>query len=137
MGTFPRQLPFPLHGPPEYGRDSYVVGDSNREAVRLVEAWPDWPSPVALLTGPAGSGKSHLAHIWAERSGARVLAADALSDEAATLLGAHRTVAVEDLGAEAAPQRELFHLLNAAREAGGSVLLTARAGAGQWRVTLP
>jgi chromosomal replication initiation ATPase DnaA len=137
MSRFPRQLPFPLHGPPEYSRDSYVVGDSNREAVRLVEAWPDWPSPVALMTGPAGSGKSHLAHIWAERSGARVVAAETLAGQPAELLGEHRAVAVEDVGADSLPQREMFHLLNAAREAGGSVLLTARAPVSDWRLSLP
>lgn len=137
MSNFPRQLPFPLHGPPEYGRDFYVVTDSNREAARLVEAWPDWPSPVALLTGPAGCGKSHLAHIWAERSGARVVAADALSGNVAEHLGERRTIVVEDIAADIVPQRELFHLLNAAREAGGSVLLTARAPVRDWRISLP
>jgi chromosomal replication initiation ATPase DnaA len=137
MSRFPRQLPFPLHGPPEYSREAYVVGSSNRDAVRLVEAWPDWPSPVALLTGPAGSGKSHLAHIWAERSGAQVVAADALTGQPADLLGERHAAVVEDVGADTVPQRELFHLLNAAREAGGSVLLTARTPAREWRVGLP
>ena len=137
MSSFPRQLPFPLHGPPEYGRDAFVVTDANRGAIRLVDAWPDWPSPVALLTGPAGSGKSHLAHIWAERSGARVVASDALSGRVADLLGERRAVAVEDVGADSVPQRELFHLLNAAREAGGSVLLTARSLVADWRLSLP
>jgi chromosomal replication initiation ATPase DnaA len=137
MSRFSQQLPFPLHGPPEYSRDAYVVSASNREAARLVEAWPDWPSSTALLTGPTGCGKSHLAHIWAERSSAVVVAAEALSGRSAEHLGARGTIVVEDVAAELVPQRELFHLLNAAREAGGSVLLTARAPVRDWRISLP
>ncbi len=67
----PSQLPLALAHPPQHGRDSFLPGRSNRAALALVERWPDWPAPIALLSGPAGSGKTHLAHIWAERSGAR------------------------------------------------------------------
>lgn len=31
----------------------------------MLEAWPDWPSPVLLLLGPQGSGKTHLGQAWA------------------------------------------------------------------------
>ena len=40
-------------------------------ALALVDSWPDWPNRIMLLVGPEGSGKSHLAAIWAEQAGAR------------------------------------------------------------------
>ena len=48
-------------------------GPSNAAALALIERWPDWPSRTVLLRGPEGSGKSHLAAIWAREAGARML----------------------------------------------------------------
>ena len=42
-----------------------------KPALALIESWPDWPNRIMLLVGPEGSGKSHLAAIWAEQAGAR------------------------------------------------------------------
>ena len=42
-----------------------------RPALALIDSWPDWPNRIMLLVGPEGSGKSHLAAIWAEQAGAR------------------------------------------------------------------
>ena len=36
-----------------------------RRRWRLIESWPDWPGRAVVLVGPEGSGKSHLAAIWA------------------------------------------------------------------------
>jgi chromosomal replication initiation ATPase DnaA len=79
-----------------------------------------------MLTGPEGSGKSHLAAIWAQAAGARITAARAL--EEALVPGALATGAlvVEDIADGAFDERALFHLLNLAREEEAFVLLTAR-----------
>src|SRR4051794_7731717 len=79
-----------------------------------------------LLMGPEGSGKSHLASIWAEVAGARSTTAHALT--AAAVPGALATGAlvVEDLNPSSFDERALFHLINLAREDEAFVLLTAR-----------
>jgi chromosomal replication initiation ATPase DnaA len=96
-------------------------------ALALIDAWPDWPNRIMLLVGPEGSGKSHLAAIWAEQAGARSTAAHALT--AAEVPGALATGAlvVEDLNPSSYDERALFHLMNLAREDQAFVLLTARA----------
>ena len=43
----------------------FFVSASNRQAVERIAAWPAWPGRVLALVGPASSGKSHLAAIWA------------------------------------------------------------------------
>lgn len=110
---------------------------SNKTALRLVESWPDWPSPVVLVTGPAGSGKTHLAHIWAGRAGARIVEGQGL--ELATLpdIRAGSALAVEDVDAGPIPEAPLFHLMNRVKEVGASLLLTARVPAETWPVGLP
>jgi chromosomal replication initiation ATPase DnaA len=107
-------------------RDDFLEGTANAEALGLIDSWPDWPNRVMLLAGPEGSGKSHLAAIWAEEAGARSTMAHALT--AATVPGALATgaVVVEDLTPDSFDERALFHLLNLAREDGAYVLITAR-----------
>src|SRR4029453_2067764 len=69
----PRQLPLDLVHTEGRSRGHLVVSDANRAAVAMVDRWPDWPSPVVMLAGPTGSGKSHLGAIWCGMSGAAVL----------------------------------------------------------------
>jgi chromosomal replication initiation ATPase DnaA len=122
----PRQLAFALPHSESLSRDDFLEGTANAEALGLVDSWPDWPNKVMLLAGPEGSGKSHLASIWAEEAGARSTMAHALT--ASTVPGALTTgaVVVEDLTPDSFDERALFHLLNLAREDGAYVLITAR-----------
>lgn len=122
----PRQLAFVLAHAESLSRDDFLEGTANAEALGLIDRWPDWPNRVMLLAGPEGSGKSHLAAIWAEEAGARSTMAHALT--AATVPGALATgaVVVEDLTPDSFDERALFHLLNLAREDGAYVLITAR-----------
>jgi chromosomal replication initiation ATPase DnaA len=106
-----------------FGRDDFLVSDSNRAAFDLIERWPDWPARALVLHGPAGSGKTHLAHLWCERGGATLITGDAakLSELAAAPL----TVAIDD--ADLADERSLLHFYNLCLERGGSLLLTMAA----------
>jgi chromosomal replication initiation ATPase DnaA len=123
----PRQLAFALPHAESLSRDDFLEGPANVAALALIDAWPDWPNRIMLLVGPEGSGKSHLAAIWAEQAGARSTAAHALT--AAEVPGALATGAlvVEDLNPSSYDERALFHLMNLAREDQAFVLMTARA----------
>src|SRR5688572_8380656 len=70
-----RQLPLELGHATGLSREELIVTDANRQAAALIDRWPDWEAPAFVLAGPAGSGKSHLAAIWAGRAGASVLRA--------------------------------------------------------------
>jgi chromosomal replication initiation ATPase DnaA len=122
----PRQLAFALPHAESLSRDNFLEGPANSAGLALVDSWPDWPNRVMLLVGPEGSGKSHLAAIWAEEAGARATSAQALT--AAAVPGALATgaVVVEDLKPAEFDERALFHLLNLAREDEAFVLITAR-----------
>ena len=122
----PRQLAFALPHAESLGRDNFLEGPANAPALALIDGWPDWPNRVMLLVGPEGSGKSHLAAIWAEQAGARSTGAQALT--VAEVPGALATGAlvVEDLKPQQFDERALFHLLNLTREEEAYVLITAR-----------
>jgi chromosomal replication initiation ATPase DnaA len=133
----PRQLILDLPHLPAMGRADFVTGEANRAAVALIDRWPDWPARTVLVTGPAGSGKTHLAAIWQSDSGAAATSAVRLADADAEALVARGAVLVEDLHAAGRDERALFHLLNLARERGAAVLMTSREPAAGLRIALP
>jgi len=122
----PRQLLLALDHSVSFAREDFLRGPSNAEALNLVERWPDWPDRIVALIGPQGSGKSHLAAIWAEATGARVLSAKLLPHSDLPAAFATGALVLEDLEFEGLDERALFHLLNFAREQAASVLITSR-----------
>ena len=132
----PRQLAFALPHAESLSRDNFLDGPANEAALALVESWPDWPNPVMLLVGPEGSGKSHLAAIWAEAAGARSTSAHALTPTEVPGELATGALVVEDLRSGEFDERALFHLLNLAREDAASVLITARVPAASLEIEL-
>lgn len=66
-----QQLFFPFSNTPSYTLADFFVSSSNHEAFECIRKWPNWPSLGMVILGPTGSGKTHLAHIWQQSSGAR------------------------------------------------------------------
>jgi len=122
----PRQLAFALPHAESLTRDNFQEGPANAAALALIDSWPEWPSRTMLLVGPKGSGKSHLATIWAEQAGARSITAHALTAANVPAALATGALVVEDLNEATFDERALFHLLNLAREDQAYVLITAR-----------
>jgi chromosomal replication initiation ATPase DnaA len=122
----PRQLALALDHAISFAREDFLEGPSNARALAMIERWPDWSDRLAVLVGPEGSGKSHLAAIWAQMTGARILSAKLLGDTDLPHAFATGALVVEDLEADGLNERALFHLINMAREQQVDVLLTAR-----------
>jgi len=134
MANRPRQLALALDHAESYARDDFLSGPGNAAALTLIDSWPDWPAGAVALVGPEGSGKSHLASIWADASGARTISGRALGDSDLLASLATGALVVED--AAAADERALFHLINLAREEESFLLFTARAAPTLWTVAI-
>ncbi len=80
----------------------------------MLDRWPDWPQPRLLLIGAEASGKSHLARVFAARSGA---------------------VVYDDLD-RSREEEALFHAWNAATPE-QSLLFVARTSPRNWGIQLP
>ncbi len=132
----PRQLAFALPHAESLTRDNFLEGPANEAALTLIERWPDWPNRIMVLAGEEGSGKSHLASIWAEHSGARSIAAHALTAAAVPSALATGALVVEDLRENGFDERALFHLMNLAREDDAFVLITARVPPSSFEIEL-
>lgn len=110
--------------PPLFSPDNFLAGGSNSDALAWMNAWPDWPASGAgkalILHGPAGSGKTHLSHIWAQKAQADIVSASALSGNEPC----KRNIVVEDIE-QTNHETHLLHLFNYTRENGHSLLLTS------------
>lgn len=136
MAEPPRQLPLDLPHEAALSRDDFLVGASNRAAFELLERWPNWPSPVVVLAGPVGSGKTHLVKAFQDETGAAVLAAPDLRETDVEALVAAPAAVIENAH-RGVDNTALFHLLNAARQAGKTILITSRTWPASWKITLP
>ncbi|WP_299615290.1 DnaA/Hda family protein [uncultured Tateyamaria sp.] len=134
-----QQLGFDLPVRTALGRDDFLVAPSNAVALSMVDAWRTWSPPKLVLSGPEGSGKTHLAHVWAVDSGARIVSAIDLEDASVDAFF-DAPIAVEDVDQIARDhdkQTALFHLHNALQSAGFPLLMTGQAAPNLWRLSLP
>jgi chromosomal replication initiation ATPase DnaA len=131
------QLTFDLPHRAALGAEDFLVSDCNLAAVKLMDAWPDWPNQVQLLVGPPASGKTHLVRVWQGRSGAQDLAPADLDMAFMDSLPEGTPLVVEDADRAGHDEKALFHLLNLAREKRLFVLLTARSSPSRWGTELP
>ncbi len=125
------QLRLPLGRAPDFSRERFARSPANAAAQTQVDAWRAWPGGALALIGPEGSGKSHLAQIWAAENDGAFL--DSPPDDVAQLAG--RRLVIENAGAwpDAA---SLFHLLNMTQSS-GALLLTSRQAPAGWPAALP
>ncbi len=127
----PRQLALELPVQASFDPEDFLVSASNETAYAFLERWPDWPQPIVLLVGPPGSGKSHLSAVWAARAGATTLARADLTEALIHDIAGRPAVVLEDCDGPG-DEAVLFHLLNAVRERGGALLMTAGRRPEEW-----
>jgi len=134
------QLPLDLPHRPALSGEDFFVAPANQEAIGRVDGWPDWPAPGVVIHGEPGCGKSHLAQVFAARTGAPVIPAnrlagdvDAMTADAPVAIIDDADLAIED---DDAAQEALFHLYNVQQQRGRKLLLTAKTPSSRWRVAL-
>ena len=111
----PPQIPFDLSPKSTHSFVNFLVSQSNAAAVKAVRSRPDWPSPILMLIGPQGCGKSHLGQAWA----------------------AHTNGVFSD-DASATEEGALFALMNQALNGEISGLLLAdRKAPSEWHIKMP
>jgi len=131
-----QQLPLDLEFLTVLGKENFLVGASNQDAVAWIERWPDWPAPALILSGPAASGKTHLAAAWVnhvrdtkDEEAVFIRPEMLLARTAEEIAQAGKHLVIESLdlwiGDEAA-ETTLFHLYNIFKEEQRSMILSAR-----------
>jgi chromosomal replication initiation ATPase DnaA len=134
-----RQLPLPLEYRPSLAGEDFLVAPCNRNAVRWLDRWPDWPTRVLVVHGSSGCGKTHLAHVFLGRCRGMLVDQGAFGlDQAIDVAARSAACIIDDADRAVAEGFEmpLLHLHNALVEQGGYLLLTAEAAAARWPIRL-
>lgn len=142
MAALAHQIPLQFASSPRYSRDDFLHSDANATALAWVEGWPGlWPAYGLGVHGPRGCGKTHLLHIWCAHVQAHIVTAELLSEVAPTELAASQArLAIDNVDAlvrNPDGERQLFHLMNSVKEAGGSLLLTSAVPLSHIDIALP
>jgi chromosomal replication initiation ATPase DnaA len=133
-----RQLAFDLPANEARTRADFLVAPSNALALEMLDGTANWPQARLILVGPEGSGKTHLAHVWATETGANLVQAEVLAGSEIDRL-ASGPVALDNadrLAGDAAGEAALFHLLNFMGTK-RPLLMTARTPPRDWGIALP
>lgn len=126
------QYALPLLHAPELTDGRFIVAPCNHQAFDFVRRWPDWPAPAAVLFGPAGCGKTHLAHLWRARADALLIEGREFEAKFAEARKSMRPVVIEDIDREptdGAREHLLMELVDHPRR---TILFTGRTSPGQW-----
>ena len=139
----PRQMALALAHRPSLERKDFLVSASNRTAFEA--ATHGYKDMRLALSGPVGAGKTHLASIWGQQSGAISIAACDLTEPRLERLMAEEAVVVEDVdqvsGLPGPAQRQVevlvFHLYNMGLAEGRGLLITGRMPPARWAIETP
>ena len=130
------QLPLDLGHRASFGGEDFLIAPCNQAAVAWLDRWPDWSGPGLAVYGPAGCGKTHLAHVFQAGAAARLLMpADLPLAPAPQLLAGARAAVID--GGPPVAERALLHLFNHLAEIGGHLLIVAPEPPARWPVELP
>ena len=117
----------------------------NEKALRAVEMWPEWPFFALVVYGPQGSGKSHLAHVFAEHAAScterpfpvLIINAQEINNKNVARIHQENPCLVVENLTPRANNEALFHLFNLYQNEGGYILFTAEDAPARMRFKLP
>ena len=134
MTDFTYQQSLPLKLLPSYRRHDFVVGESNHEAVKLVDNFYKSKIYGLIITGPSASGKSHLVSALQNKNKYIILEANDINEERINIFELRNTV-VENIQ-EVDNHTFFLHVINIIKEKNYKVLLTSRVPVNQLDIKL-
>ena len=103
-------------------RENYIVGDSNINAIKWIDKYPNWTDSGLIIEGPKASGKSHLVRVWQNKSKCKIFCSEQVNNEEVNA-NDNKNLAIENL--ENIKNYEFFlHLINFKKEKKLKYLLT-------------
>ncbi len=125
-----RQKLLPLSFKPEYAEEDFCISGCNMEAFRIINRWPEWPSHSIIIYGPKGSGKTHLAKIWQQKT-------KALPVKGMNIFSSPSRCFIAENIENSYDEVALFHIYNATCENNGFLLMTSNIHPANLKIKTP
>jgi chromosomal replication initiation ATPase DnaA len=107
-----------------YKKEDFYVSPSNQEAYDLINSWPNWIRRIVNISGPSGSGKSHLASILKGKTSCLQIDSNKLNEKIFLKFKIKETLIIENLD-ENIYEKLLFSLWNIALQDNKYILITS------------
>ncbi|MDR0968417.1 MAG: hypothetical protein LBL99_02135 [Holosporaceae bacterium] len=122
---------FNFHKTERLDWSDFFESDENRDAILRLAKWPNWNDLGLIVHGESGTGKTHLAALWAQTANAVYVLKESLSHNPRDLFDAECNFVIDDFDGFINPQNYdwIFHFLNIAREKNRFFLLLSRSRA--------
>ena len=140
---FNSQLALPLSFKILQNRENFILSESNKSAVKLIEKLKSWQIntninsiPAALIYGPSGCGKTHLSHIYQQSNNSFFFSSIASQD--IRLAEKNKSFILDDFSpGNNYPSETVMHFLNEVKYNSGSVLILSKKSAHEMDWGLP
>ena len=140
---FNSQLALPLSFKSLQNRENFILSESNKSAVKLIENSKSWQIntninfiPAALIYGPSGCGKTHLSHIYQQSNNS--LFFSSITSQDIRLAEQNRSFILDDFSpGNNYPSEIVMHFLNEVKYNSGSVLILSKKSAHEMDWGLP
>ena len=132
-----KQLSLPISWAFSRNISDFVVSDCNRYAFEWLEKWPfKIQDNFVCLIGGNGAGKTHLAHIWADRLGAEMVRSFDILNKWYDIASVenHQKYFVLDDADELEEDILLFYIYNTIKEKNAYLLMTAKQYPNKWNL---
>lgn len=145
MNSSTEQYSFSFKPHEGYSRQDFMVSSCNKDALKAIERWPDWPFFALSIYGPKGCGKTHLAHIFQDTVALKsnkplkagiIKALEVKTSKVARLHAQNPCLIVEDISSKI-DEEAFFHLYNLYHNEGGFLLFTSRVPLARLNFGLP
>ena len=130
-----------------YEKDDFLVSNSNKEAYKLIDSWPEWRSRKIIIFGDSGTGKTHLSKIWQNKTSAIILNLNKLKKiKFESFFQKKNIFIIENISGffdkinkkeKNNLEKQLLHFYNLIEEKKGYLLLTSLIAPKLWKISLP
>ena len=130
-----------------YEKDDFLVSNSNKEAYKLINSWPEWRSRKIIIFGDSGTGKTHLSKIWQNKTSAIILNLNKLKKiKFESFFQKKNIFIIENISSffdkinkkeKNNLEKKLLHFYNLIEEKKGCLLLTSLIAPKLWKISLP
>jgi chromosomal replication initiation ATPase DnaA len=127
-------LKFPTYK--AYKKEDFYVSPSNQVAYDFINSWPNWVKRTVNISGPPGSGKSHLASILKTKTSCLQIEASKLNEKVFFNLKTKEALIIENLN-EKFSEELFFSLFNAIQQDNKYFLINSTKPINSYNFKLP